>query len=422
MSRTAEELSAKIIEYEAAERRSASAHPSSEAAFIAMLYGGLRDVPVDVYEALTSPAMASGIIGLTETLAMLPGHVYRTSGKNRDEKERVFDHPVEQLFKRQWNSLQSAYDGKIVFFSNLVARKGAYAEIIRDRGQRVREFWNVRADAVEVKHKARELKFSWTNEDGEHVTRDHTQMLYVNNFHLEGFVGLDPIKRHERTISASLALERYFEGFFKSGGNLRMALRYPQRIGPDAHERLRNSWKEMYGSDPNSVAIIENGGEAVTIGIAPDKAQMTAARISQVQDSARALNIPPSRIHENSDSTLTNVEQQAIKYASNSVSPKVVNTESAVNMQCFTQREKDAGFFFEFSLEGLLRADTLSRYTAYGMGINNGWLDRNEVRRLENLNPREGLSEPLVPKNMGTAASALQDAIDEAVKAALKNA
>jgi len=56
----------------------------------------------------------------------------------------------------------------------------------------------------------------------------------------------------------------------------------------------------------------------------------------------------------------------------------------------------------KFSMQGLLRGDNAARATFYASGITNGWLTRNEARRLEDLNPIEGLGEPLLPLNMST--------------------
>ncbi|MBN0437926.1 phage portal protein, partial [Pseudomonas aeruginosa] len=53
--------------------------------------------------------------------------------------------------------------------------------------------------------------------------------------------------------------------------------------------------------------------------------------------------------------------------------------------------EADADeFFAEFAVEGLLRADSTARAAWYNTALQNGWMSRNEVRRLENLPPIEG--------------------------------
>jgi len=62
--------------------------------------------------------------------------------------------------------------------------------------------------------------------------------------------------------------------------------------------------------------------------------------------------------------------------------------------------------FVKFNVDGLLRGDAESRYAAYASGITNGWLTRNEVREKEDLNPLDGLDEPLAQLNMGAGQAA----------------
>ena len=59
--------------------------------------------------------------------------------------------------------------------------------------------------------------------------------------------------------------------------------------------------------------------------------------------------------------------------------------------------------FVEHKVDGLLRGDTKTRFDAYQQAIQSGWMSRNEVRALENLNPVDGLNEFLQPLNMGRA-------------------
>jgi len=54
----------------------------------------------------------------------------------------------------------------------------------------------------------------------------------------------------------------------------------------------------------------------------------------------------------------------------------------------------------EFDFANLMRGDAASRSAYYQSGIQNGWLTRNEARIAENLNPLQGLDQPLRPLNM----------------------
>ncbi len=60
----------------------------------------------------------------------------------------------------------------------------------------------------------------------------------------------------------------------------------------------------------------------------------------------------------------------------------------------------DPAFFSEYLFNALLRGDIKNRFNAYAKAIQFGWMNRNEVRRLENLNSAEGLDDYLFMSNL----------------------
>jgi HK97 family phage portal protein len=403
---TPESFAAKVVHLRAIERaqksESRGLHPGSESEIMRLMMGTDKKtgITVNEYSALSSPAVLAAVTNIQQTIAMLPLNVYR---RNDDgTKVRQANHPVERILKSEWNPVQTAYDGKCVFVANLVLRGSAYAQQIRSRGGELVELWNISSNRVEVTRKGRDLTFEVTEDNQQKKTLPREELFYVNGFRLEGWKGLSAVDIADRVIGIGLALDYYKRTFFASGGNMRMALEYPGRLTPDIIKRIKDTWGEMHGDEtsPSSVAVLENGAQAKVIGISPDQMQMTEANISHVQDVSRVFNITPSRIHEHSNSTLTNIEHQAIEYAQYTIGPFVTNIESAINMQLFTPAEKAQGYFAEFNMEGLLRGDTQSRFTAYGQAIKDGWMTRNEVRARENLDKLAGLDTPLMPLNM----------------------
>jgi len=49
------------------------------------------------------------------------------------------------------------------------------------------------------------------------------------------------------------------------------------------------------------------------------------------------------------------------------------------------------GTFVKANLDALLRSDTTTRYAAYGVGLDKGFLTLDEVRELENRPPLPGI-------------------------------
>ena len=96
------------------------------------------------------------------------------------------------------------------------------------------------------------------------------------------------------------------------------------------------------------------------------------------------------------------IEHQSIEAVVDSIRPWVVRIERHVN---FDPDLLPARNFIEMQVEGLRGGDMASRYTAYGQGIQFGFLNRNEPRSLENLPERPELDAFLVPVNMREAGS-----------------
>jgi hypothetical protein len=84
------------------------------------------------------------------------------------------------------------------------------------------------------------------------------------------------------------------------------------------------------------------------------------------------------------------------------IRPWCVRLEQSMNRFLLNERERGK-FFFEFNLAGLLRGDTVSRFNAYATARNWGWMNVDEIRSLENMNPLPDKKGQLYlqPLNMG---------------------
>jgi hypothetical protein len=69
-----------------------------------------------------------------------------------------------------------------------------------------------------------------------------------------------------------------------------------------------------------------------------------------------------------------------------SLKPYLISIETALLTSIFPEKEW-SNYSIEFLIDALLRGDTLSRYQAHQIGINNGILSLDEVRSMENRNP-----------------------------------
>jgi hypothetical protein len=107
---------------------------------------------------------------------------------------------------------------------------------------------------------------------------------------------------------------------------------------------------------------------------------------------------------ERSTSWGTGIEQQNIGYLVYALRPWLVRFEQEFNYKLFPGTERGQ-YYVENLVDSLLRGDTKTRNEAYQIMRQNGIINADEWRELENMNPLpDGKGEAyLVPLNMGVA-------------------
>lgn len=126
--------------------------------------------------------------------------------------------------------------------------------------------------------------------------------------------------------------------------------------------------------------------EVGTVGINPDDAQLLESRVFSIEEVCRWFGVPPSMIGctDKASSWASSSEQLNLWFLQYGLRPWLKRIEQAIWLQLLTPAEQ-LRYYAEFNVEGLLRADTQSRTNFYSTALQNGWMNRNEVRRLENL-------------------------------------
>jgi HK97 family phage portal protein len=212
---------------------------------------------------------------------------------------------------------------------------------------------------------------------------------------------VSPIQYQARVFGIAQAGEDYASKGFESGGSKRLALLKKQPFkDKTAKEFFIDSFEKAYSGNAKT-ALFEGEIDVKEIGMSAEDLQAIETRKFTVDDiAARVFRIPPHMAGSLDRATFSNITDQTLSFVKYTMLPWVRRFESAFNDQLLGN---DPEYYAEFTLEGLMRGDQASRYNAYHTAINDGWMSRNEVRALENLNPEEGLDEFLEPQNMRPA-------------------
>lgn len=351
----------------------------------------LSGVEVNETSALNSTAVFACVRILAETVSSLPAITYRRLPNGG--KERAVGHPLYTLLHDEPNPQMTA----MTFFETLMAHVltwgNAFCEIEYDGRGRVKALWPLLPNQTWVRQSA----------DGElwyHTVLPRTQqqavladwqVLHVPGLGFDGLSGYSVIRMNREAVGLTIATERYGASFFGSGAKPGGVLEHPQQLSKEAQERLRTSWNSMHSGLENAhrIAILEEGMKYTQIGLPPEDSQFLQTREFQLTEIARMFRVPPHLLADLSKATFSNIEHQSIDFVVHTIRPWLIRWEQELRRKLFSLTDKK-NYFVEFLVDGLLRGDIKSRYEAYQIGRQNGWLNADDIREQENLNPIEG--------------------------------
>jgi HK97 family phage portal protein len=330
---------------------------------------------------------------------MLPLVIYR---RTSDGKERAPMHPLYTLLHDQPNRWQTSFEWREMMAGHLALRGNAYSEQISTGGRGISELIPLHPDRVRPFWAPdKRVAYEYVPEEGPSRVILQDEMLHIRGLGFDGLRGMNPIECQRETIGMTMAVNEHGARMFSNGTRLSGVLEHPHRLGEESARRLKDSWQAAYAGTGNSgkTAVLEEGMKWHSVALSNEDAQYLETRKFQIADIARMFRIPPHLIADLDRSTNNNIEHQGMEFVVHSMGPWFKRFEQAIQRDLITQKNT---YFAEFLVDALLRGDSDARSNLYKSGILDGWMTRNEVRAKENMNPLEGLDEPLVPLNMAT--------------------
>lgn len=338
---------------------------------------------------------------IAETLSSLPFILYERNG---DNKTRAVDNYLYPILHHKPNRWQTSMEFREMLCYHVLLRGNAYAQILRGMNN-VKELIPLHPDKVKpVMRSDMSIYYEIQTESGK-IILEQEEVFHVRGMSSDGLVGMSVIEQHAETIGSSIAANDYASRFFKNDAKPGGILKHPGHFkDTEQRKNFATQWQSAQGGiNRGKTAVLEDGMEYQEIGVNNKDAQFLESRQYNVNDIARIFRVPPHMIGDLTKSAFSNIEQQSLDFVIHTMRPWFVRWEQAVSRDLIVNDDK---YFAEFLVDGLLRGDIKSRYEAYGSGITNGWMTRNEARIAENRNPLEGLDEPLQQMNMSGSANA----------------
>ncbi|MBP6861354.1 MAG: phage portal protein [Neisseriaceae bacterium] len=218
------------------------------------------------------------------------------------------------------------------------------------------------------------------------------RVWHVRGFGLDGALGLDVFSVGRNVIGAAMASNEASASFFKSGMSSSGILSVDSVLTPDQRKTLRENMTAYAGSsNSGKMMVLESGMKYQGISLNPEQSQLLETRGYDVEEICRIFKVPPTLIGFMSKqsswaSSLEGLNQQFLTYT---LLPILKNIEQSITKSLVPLSEKET-LFAKFNYEGFLRANSEARANYYHSALNDGWMNRNDVRAKEDLPPMEG--------------------------------
>lgn len=337
------------------------------------------------------------IRALADAAASLPVHVYRRTGAGRT---RVEGDTAELLRRPAPATTTADLIGQLVAHLNL--HGNAYVGKFRDAEGRVDQLALLHPERVVPEIKGGRPRYTVSGAKGEKSVHGTEDVVHIKGLSIDGVAGLSPVRQCRVALGLSQSLTNHASTFFDNDATPRGLLRLNDYGAVDADaEAIRTGWeiKHKGAANAHRIAVVTGEVEFTPISMNLDDAQFLQQRQLATTEVARIFRIPPWMIGADSGSSMTysNVESQALAFVAYSLRPWLVAIEQALSAD---EDLFPGPLYAEFVMDALLRADSSTRAAVYTAALDpvTGWMDRDEVRGLENLEPRPAGDGPARPE------------------------
>lgn len=325
------------------------------------------------------------------------------------ERQDASDHPLWQLLRRRPNRWQTPSAFRRMQQHHVVMRGNAYALKVRVLGN-VQELIPLHPDRVKVEQlDDLSLIYTYTRRDGRQIVLPQSDVMHLLCLTLDGVRGVTPITYARESIGGSLAMESHGSNIFRNGARASTVLTHPKTLGKEGIETLRASIDAYRagGESEGKALILEEGMTVAPLAMTAEDAQWIEARKFSRTDIAMFMGVPPSMIGDNSGSDSnwgTGLEQKSRAFVAFTLEDYLTMWEETVVRDLVPER--DADIYARFNRAALVRGDLQARWDAHVRAVQWGVMSPNEIRAIEDLNPRDGGDVFYPPPNMTTNAGA----------------
>ena len=326
-------------------------------------------------EARQIPAVTACIDYIAGTVASIPIKLYEQQEENVKEirgDRRVFllnNDTGDTLTARQfWRAILDDY----------YLGTGGYAYINR-RGMDVRSIHYVDCESVStIKNEHPIFKdYDIYVQGGRYLPFQFLKFLRKTK---DGCRSV-PVMEENRLIFEVAYQTLVFErALVKKGGNKKGFLKAAKKISEPVMDKIKEAFRNLYSNNQENVIVLNDGIDFKESSNTSVEMQLNENKESNAETIAAIFKVPMAMLLGKG------TKEDRENYIRFCILPLLEDLECSLDRDLLLEREKES-MYFAFDTKELTRGSIEERYRAYEIGLQNNFLQVDEVRDKEDLEP-----------------------------------
>ncbi len=196
----------------------------------------------------------------------------------------------------------------------------------------------------------------------------------------DGCHSLSVVEEHTILLAVLYNSMKYENALVKKGGNKKGFLSSEKALTKDAINSLKQAYKNLYSNNDENVVVLNSGIKFQESANTSVEMQLNENKLTNANEAAKIFCMPVSIIKGNA--TKNDIDN-FIQFC---LVPLLKDIETALNRDLLLESEKGS-LYFAFDTRELNRGNIKERYEAYQIALKSHFLQPDEVRDKENLEP-----------------------------------
>jgi HK97 family phage portal protein len=325
--------------------------------------------------ALQIPSVTAAIDKLASTVARLPVKLYQ----NQDGKIiEVTDDRRAFLMNVDTGDTLTTVDFWKAIIEDYYLGKGAYIYKNKEKGEiKSLNYVDERKVSVQANQKAIFKDFDILVDGQKYYPFDFIKILRKTK---DGCTSSSIVSENSKILSVAYDSLKFEDGLVKKGGNKKGFFKSSKRLTDEAIKDLKESIASIYSSaDRERFPVLNDGIDFKETSATSVEMQLNENKLTNADEIFKIFGF--------SSKIITGGATQSDKDTFNEAVTNLLNTiEAALDKDLLLEKEKES-FYFAFDTKELTRGNIKERFEAYGIALDKHFMQTDEVRKREDLEP-----------------------------------